>query len=276
MAEDERSGRFLETPAWGSTPVTVGDRIGPYEVQRLLGTGGMGAVYLCARADDEYRRQVAIKLLQPAMATPGLVRRFRSERQILASLEHPNIARLFDGGLTSSGQPYFVMEYIAGEPIDQFCVQSSASIRERIDVFRQVCDAVQAAHRGLVVHRDIKPGNILVQSDGTAKLLDFGIAKMLSAGDVGERTMTGVRLMTPDYASPEQVRGDPISTSSDIYSLGVVLYKILVGTHPYRTGDRIAGAHRACRSRPRSRTTEPCRARPCRRGPQRHRHEGVA
>ena len=238
LDHDEQSGDILDLPGQPATPLVAGGRIGPYEVQRLLGVGGMGAVYLCARVDDGYRHQVAIKLLQPGMASPQVTRRFRSERRILSSLQHPNIARLFDGGVTAQGEPYFVMEYVEGDPIDVYCERTNASIGERVDVFCRVCDAVQAAHRALVVHRDIKPGNILVHGDGTPKLLDFGIAKMLTAEpgvDVAEQTIAGLRLMTPAYASPEQIRGEPVTTATDIYSLGVVLYKLLVGALPHRS-----------------------------------------
>ena len=238
LEHDEQGGDILDLPQHVVRTLVQGDRIGPYEVQRLLGTGGMGAVYLCARVDDNYRHQVAIKLLQPGMASPELIRRFRGERHILSSLQHPNIARLFDGGVTTDGEPYFVMEYVEGDPIDVFCERTSASIAQRVDVFRRVCDAVQAAHSALVVHRDIKPGNVLVHADGTPKLLDFGVAKMLTAGsDFGaaDQTIAGLRLMTPSYASPEQIRGEPVTTATDIYSLGVVLYKVLVGVLPHRS-----------------------------------------
>ena len=236
LAHDEQIGDLLDLPAHGFQTRAAGDRIGPYEVQRLLGSGGMGAVYLCSRADDHYRHQVAIKVLHPGMASPALIRRFLVERQILATLQHPNIARLFDGGLTPDGHPYFVMEYVEGEPIDRYCERAHASIAQRVDVFRRACDAVQAAHQALVVHRDIKPGNILVQADGTPKLLDFGIAKLLTADLTAaptEQTLTGLRLMTPEYASPEQIRGELVTTATDVYSLGVVLYKLLVGGLPH-------------------------------------------
>ena len=220
----------------------VGERIGAYEVLSELGQGGMGMVYLARRADDEFQKTVAIKLMRPGTAREDALRRFRSERQISASLDHPNIARLLDGGTTEAGEPYFVMEYVEGEPLIEWCDHRRLSIDDRLKLFREICGAVQHAHQGLVVHRDIKPGNIFVTSDGVAKLLDFGIAKLLlpeGAAEAPAETGTLMRLMTPEYASPEQVRGQRITTASDIYSLGVVLYELLSGRRPYRvaTGD---------------------------------------
>jgi eukaryotic-like serine/threonine-protein kinase len=212
-------------------------RIGPYRVIRELGPGGMGAVFLAARADDEYRKEVAIKLVRGAFATSEMLRRFRSERQILANLDHPNIARLLDGGTTESGAPYVVMEYVEGESIDEYSDRNRLPTEARLELFRKVCSAIQYAHQNLVVHRDIKPGNILVTSDGEPKLLDFGIAKLLnphaSPQTVAE-TRADMRLMTPEYASPEQVRGGQIGTASDVYSLGVVLYELLTGHRPQK------------------------------------------
>src|ERR1700730_6849802 len=196
----------------------------------------MGTVFLAERADDEYRKQVAIKLIKRGMDTDSVLRRFRNERQILAGFDHPNIARLFDGGTTADGLPYFVMEYIEGLPIDEYCNKRALSIPERLKLFREVCAAVSYAHRHLVIHRDIKRSNILVTAEGVPKLLDFGIAKILQSGDGAPTfaTMTGLRLMTPEYASPEQVRGQPVTTASDVYSLGVILYELLTGQFPYR------------------------------------------
>ena len=218
-----------------------GKRVGPYEVVRELGHGGMGTVYLAVRADDQYSKQVAIKLVNRGMDTDLILRRFTMERQILANLEHPNIARLLEGGSTPDGLPYFVMEYIEGVPINDYCDAHRLSTAQRLELFREVCDALHYAHQNLVVHRDIKPSNILVTDDGVPKLLDFGIAKLLSPGwmvETGESTASMVRLMTPEYASPEQLRGISITTASDVYSLGVVLYELLSGHHPYQLNSR--------------------------------------
>jgi serine/threonine protein kinase len=197
----------------------------------------MGAVYLAARADDQFKKRVAVKLLRRGLDSEDILRRFRHERQILASLDHPNIARLLDGGMTDDGLPYFVMEYIEGTPLDRYCDERRLSTTERLKLFRQVCAAVYHAHQNLIVHRDLKPSNILVTKDGEPKLLDFGIAKLLNpelTAHTMAPTATGIRLMTPNYASPEQIRGKNITTASDIYSLGVLLYHLLTGHHPYR------------------------------------------
>jgi tetratricopeptide (TPR) repeat protein len=216
----------------------TGRRVGPYRIVRPLGRGGMGAVYLAVRDDDEFHKEVAIKTLKFELEGGPAVARFRHERQILAHLEHPNIARLLDGGTAEQGTPYIVLEYVAGVPLGDWCEQQQLSIEQRLRLFRQVCDAVQYAHQHLVVHRDIKPGNILVTADGVPKLLDFGIAKLLDTNpDTGApaltKTVTGALLMTPDYASPEQVRGEAVSTATDVYSLGTVLYELLTGQRPY-------------------------------------------
>lgn len=212
-----------------------GRQLGQYRILRRLGQGGMGAVYLGERADDQFRRRVAIKLMRPGFDDGHLLRRFSNERQLLAVLDHPNIVKLLDAGVTEDGIPYFVMDYVEGQPIDQYCETQGLSIRERLELFREVCAAVHCAHRNLVVHRDLKPGNILVTPDGTPKLLDFGIAKLLrpefGTGAIGlTRTL---QPMTPEFASPEQVTGQPITTSSDVYSLGVLLYRLIAGKHPY-------------------------------------------
>jgi serine/threonine protein kinase/tetratricopeptide (TPR) repeat protein len=215
----------------------LGRRLGPYRLVALIGSGGMGAVYLAARDDAEFQKRVAIKVIKRGMDTDFILHRFRQERQIIANLDHPNIARLLDGGTTEDGLPYFVMEYVEGERIDRYCDSRRLTIRDRLVLFAKVCAAVQYAHQNLVIHRDIKPGNILVTADGVAKLLDFGIAKVLGSESPGGSTrlsLTDVRLMTPEYASPEQVRGDAITTASDVYSLGVLLYVLLAGRHPYR------------------------------------------
>jgi tetratricopeptide (TPR) repeat protein len=219
----------------------IGSRLGAYRLIELIGRGGMGEVYLAERDDDHYHARVAIKLVRIDHDPSRVAWRLRSERQILAQLEHPNIARLIDGGATEDGVPYLVMELIEGQPIDVYCEERDLTIAQRVRLFLQVCAAVSFAHQRLVVHRDLKPGNILVTADGTVKLLDFGIAKLLETeaetqpvrGDA-EMTATHVRVMTLEYASPEQVRGDPITTVSDVYSLGVVLYRLLTGRSPYR------------------------------------------
>jgi len=213
-------------------------RIGPYRVLKELGRGGMGRVYLATRADEQYQKGVAIKVIGADVDRDEVVSRFRRERQILASLDHPNISRFLDGGATPDGRPYFVMEYVDGRAIDQYCDRERLSIPERLKLFRQLCSAVEYAHRNLIVHRDIKPGNILVSTEGVPKLLDFGIAKLVNprfSGNAG--TMTGL-VMTPEYASPEQVRGEPVTTTSDVYSLGVLLYLLLTGHPPYRFKSR--------------------------------------
>ena len=238
---DEHSRFFSdENLKDGDEAVPSGQLIGAYRIIRQIGRGGMGAVYLAERADEQFEQRVAIKLIKRGMDTESVLRHFRNERQILASFNHPNIARLFDGGTTTDGLPYFVMEYVEGVPIDKYCNERDLPIGERLKLFREVCAAVTYAHRHTVIHRDIKPSNILVTSDGIPKLLDFGIAKILQTGDGVELlvTATGVRPMTPEYASPEQVRGDPVTTASDVYSLGVVLYGLLTGTSPYRFTSR--------------------------------------
>jgi eukaryotic-like serine/threonine-protein kinase len=211
--------------------------IGAYKIIREIGHGGMGTVFLASRADEQYRKAVAIKLIRRGMDTDSILSRFRHERQILASLDHPNIARLLEGGTTEDGLPYFVMEYIEGQTVDQYCDTHKLTTSERLKLFRTVCSAVHYAHQNLVVHRDIKPTNILVTADGVPKLLDFGIAKLLKPEMYAQTiapTETMVRPMTPDYASPEQVRSQPITTATDIYSLGVLLYELLTGRRPYR------------------------------------------
>jgi non-specific serine/threonine protein kinase/serine/threonine-protein kinase len=217
----------LETPAPSA--------IGPYRVLREIGHGGMGVVYLGERADGQYRKQVAIKLITSGRHDAGLERRFRRERQILAQLEHSGIARLLDGGSTEEGQPYFIMEYIEGQGLLEYCDSHKLGVTERIRLFLEVCDAVAYAHRQLIVHRDLKPGNILVTAQGVPKLLDFGLGQVLEAGEGAEEiTQAGFPVMTPAYASPEQARGEPYTVSSDVYSLGVILYELLSGLRPYK------------------------------------------
>jgi serine/threonine-protein kinase len=217
----------------------LGRQFGAYQIIREIGRGGLGAVYLAARADDEYRKEVALKLIRRGLDTEDILRRFRNERQILAQLDHPNIARLIDGGTTGDGLPYFVMEYVNGEPIGAYCDAHSLSTTERLNLFRKMCAAVTYAHQNLVIHRDLKPSNILVAADGEPKLLDFGIAKLLGPEEEAlAPTMAGQRVMTPEYASPEQVKGERITTATDVYSLGVLLYELLTGRRPYRLKTR--------------------------------------
>jgi eukaryotic-like serine/threonine-protein kinase len=256
VAQHDRAGDFIEEPAFAvadlqppdpdATTLTttdsfddpsIGRKVGVYRILREIGRGGMGAVYLAERADSEFRRQVAIKLIKRGMDTDFILRRFRNERQILASLDHPYIARLLDGGTTEEGLPYFVMEYIEGLPLYRFCDEHKLTINQRLRLFRQVSDAVHYAHKHLVIHRDIKPSNILVTGEGVPKLLDFGIAKLLNpelADITLDPTATAMRLMTPEYASPEQVQGQAVTPSTDVYSLGVLLYELLTGHRPYR------------------------------------------
>lgn len=235
---DAKAGSFIEdTVESAASALEIGRSFGSYRVIRQLGRGGMSSVYLAVRADAQFRKRVAIKLMRRGMDTDDILRRFRNERQILASLDHPNIAKLLDGGTTDDGLPFFVMDYIEGEPIDTYCDRQQLSIRQRLILVRDVCAAVHYAHRNLVVHRDLKPSNVLVTTDGIPKLLDFGIAKLLNP-ELTETSLapTGrlLRLMTPSYASPEQITGGAITTASDVYSLGVLLYELLTGRRPYR------------------------------------------
>jgi eukaryotic-like serine/threonine-protein kinase len=214
--------------------IAAPESVGQYGVLREIGRGGMGVVYLAER-EDEFKQRVAIKLVKRGLDTDEILQRFRNERQILASLNHPNIAKLFDGGMTEDRVPYFVMEFIEGEPLTKYSDQNKLSINERLLLFRRACAAVQHAHQNLIVHRDLKPSNILVTADQEVKLLDFGVAKLLSADSDGDATMTRLdqRVMTPQYASPEQIRGERVTTATDVYSLGVVLYELLAGVRPY-------------------------------------------
>lgn len=223
-----------------STQALLGTRLGAWKLQRELGRGGMGAVYLAERDDGEYRQLAAVKIMLPGWNAAELIERFRAERQMLANLNHPNIARLLDGGMSEQGNPYLVLEYVAGEPIDRYCDNHALPLRERLKLFALVCQAVAHAHRALIVHRDLKPSNIFVASDGTVKLLDFGIAKILPSGGPGGGpgggiglTQSQTRIFTPEFASPEQVRGEPPTTGVDVYALGVLLFALLTGKRPY-------------------------------------------
>jgi len=262
LASHDRAGRFIESGGGQVATVglnrvhpddMIGRRVGAYRIVREIGRGGMGAVYQGVRDDTEFSKKVAIKLIRTGMSTDSVVRRFLSERQILANLDHPNIARLLDGGTSEEGLPYFVMEYIEGQPLGEYCDTHRLATDERLRLFRDICSAVHFAHQNLVIHRDIKPGNLLVTPAGKVKLLDFGIAKLLLPGPGrDETTQAAARAMTPDYASPEQVRGDPITTSSDVYSLGVLLYELLTGHRPYRitTGSPVEIIRAICEQEP--------------------------
>jgi serine/threonine protein kinase/Tfp pilus assembly protein PilF len=249
LAAHEKSAGFIEKPAFSlaadfihAEPSSATDeqRIGPYKIIDELGHGGMGVVYLAERDDDVFKNRVAIKLVRRGLDNEDIVGRFINERQILANLNHPNIARLLDGGTTQNGLPYLIMEFVEGLPITEYCDEHKLSTEARLNLFRDVCAAVHYAHQNLVIHRDLKPGNILVTKDGVPKLLDFGIAKVFNAEVAQtEATMTVARVMTPDYASPEQVRGKAITTASDIYTLGVLLYQLLTGHRPYRLKTRL-------------------------------------
>jgi TolB-like protein/Tfp pilus assembly protein PilF/tRNA A-37 threonylcarbamoyl transferase component Bud32 len=254
LSQHDSAGDLLDQSVYGDTDrglfdsfvdekdPMLGRRLGAYRIEREIGRGGMGAVYEAVRVDNEFNKRAAIKLVKRGMDTDFILRRFRKERQILAALDHPHIGALLDGGTTDDGLPYFVMEYIEGQPLYSYCDSKQLNIAERLKLFRSICDAVHYAHQKQVVHRDIKPSNVLVTSAGTPKLLDFGIAKLLNpqiAGDIThDPTATAMRLMTPEYASPEQVQGAPTTPSTDVYSLGVLLYELLTGHRPYRLVNR--------------------------------------
>jgi eukaryotic-like serine/threonine-protein kinase len=271
IAYARQTGRIIDKPAMGlvagviaedlrleggnKTDKMIGARIAQYRIVEKLGAGGMGDVYRAVRADDQYEKQVAIKLVRQGLDTEFVYTRFRKERQILAGFEHENIARLLDGGTTEEGHPYFVMELVEGKLIDEYCDERNLGVAARIDLFQSLCSAVQYAHQRLVVHRDIKPSNILVTAEGVPKLLDFGIATILSPeiySPGADPTVTATRLMTPQFASPEQLRGEFITTATDVYSLGVVLYKLLTGYLPYRLESNSSYdlAHAICEEEP--------------------------
>jgi eukaryotic-like serine/threonine-protein kinase len=274
LAADREADDFLERPAIEAgtsltteppTASLVGRLIGAYRIVRELGRGGMGTVYLAERADGQFRKQVAIKLVKRGMDSDAVLQRFRGERQILASLDHPHIASLFDAGTTDDGVSYFIMEYVEGQPIDIYCTTHRLSTRDRLHLFGLVCAAVQHAHEHHVVHRDLKPTNILVTEDRVPKLLDFGIAKLLAPGSAGSTATTvGLRPMTPAYASPEQVRGEPVTPVSDVYALGVLLYQLLTGRLPYCLEDATAAriARAVCEQEPEKPSTAVSRCAP--------------
>ncbi|MCX6623851.1 MAG: protein kinase [Acidobacteria bacterium] len=242
-SSDERFDSAVKgaAAALTSQEAFAGRRIGVWRLVKEIGRGGMGAVYLAERDDEHFRKQVAVKLIKRGMDTQFVIERFRHERQILASLDHPYIARLLDGGSTEDGLPFFVMDYIEGRPIHRYSDEEKLDTRARCRLFREVCSAVSYAHQNLIVHRDLKPSNVLVTVDGSPRLLDFGLAKLLS--DQGpEFTQTAMPMLTPDYASPEQVRGETITTATDVYCLGAMLYELLTGTRPHRISSYTAGA----------------------------------
>lgn len=261
LASEDELGAFLDEPAAEVDSVldlvkeptedTLPDKIGPYAVIRRIGRGGMGNVYLAEQSFERVGRFVAVKVIRRGMDSESVVARFRMERNILAGLNHPNIARLLDAGTTDDGRAYFVMEYVDGQPITEYCDTNRLTIDERLALFETVCRASHYAHQNLIVHRDIKPSNILVDEDGNVKLLDFGVAKLLDAADLAYTvpvTTTQEMYLTPDYASPEQLRGEAISTSSDVYALGVLLYELLSGARPFRSSatSRIDFINRVC------------------------------
>ena len=248
IAADRDAGDFIERPFVVETGLVDEDleetqvpdltEVDEYTLIEPIGSGGMGTVYLAERRGQEFTQRVALKIIKRGLNTDAVLKRFLTERRILAGLEHPNIARMLDGGSTADGLPYFVMEHVKGEPLKAYCEKHRLDIRGRLSIFVKICSAVNHAHQQLVVHRDLKPSNILVTDDGEPKLLDFGIAKILTAdrGSMNEAaTVTQGRVMTPEYASPEQLRGEPTTTLTDIYSLGVLLYEILTGVRPFHS-----------------------------------------
>jgi non-specific serine/threonine protein kinase/serine/threonine-protein kinase len=250
LRADMDAGEFINEPAAVDLGLAeeqtvdpyLGQQIDSYKIVKEIGHGGMGTVYLADHADESFDKQVALKLIKRGMDTNAVLKRFVMERRILAQLQHRFIANLLDGGSTPDGLPYFVMEHVEGLPITKFCASHELSIDERLELFRKVCSAISYAHQNLVVHRDIKPSNIMVTEDGVPKLLDFGIAKLLHSDwslDTNQATATMFRVLTPEYASPEQMRGASITTTSDVYSLGVVLYELLCGERPFKLDGRM-------------------------------------
>ena len=222
----------------------IGRQFGPYRVLSLLGHGGMGSVWLATRVDGLFAREVALKLVHPVLMGKVMTERASREREILASLNHPHIARLIDAGFSDDSQPYLALEYVAGVPIIDYCDERRLPLRARMDLFRQVLSAVQYAHAHLVIHRDLKPSNVLVTKEGQVYLLDFGIAKLLIEGKASETELTrlGGRALTPDYAAPEQIAGAPVTTAADVYALGVIFYELLTGARPYKLKRASMGA----------------------------------
>ena len=241
LLSHDKSENFLEDPTITPEQISdnntffIGKTFGRYKIENLIARGGMGLVYLGLR-DDEVKQKAAVKIINPGVASETVIKRFQNERQTLANLNHPNISRLLDGGITDDGIQYLVMEYIDGIPIDEYCDQNKLNIGERLNLFLKVASIVQYAHQNLVVHRDLKPNNILITQDGEPKLLDFGIAKILTSEGKENETLThkGMWNLTPEFASPEQIKGETITTSSDVYSLGIILYRLLTGHNPYR------------------------------------------
>jgi serine/threonine protein kinase/tetratricopeptide (TPR) repeat protein len=245
LASFDDAGAFIEAPSIAPAPLpqpeslSPGASLGPYRIVQLIAEGGMGAIYQAVRVDDLYRKVVAVKVVRRSVYGEYALQRFDTERQILAHLDHPSIAKLLDGGTTPDGRPYFVMDFIAGTPIDEYCDARRLTVAERLKLFLTVCSAVHYAHQNLVVHRDLKPLNILITEDGSLKLLDFGIAKLVDEDAVSvDNAVTLMQAMTPEYASPEQVRGEPVTTGSDVYSLGVLLYRLLTGHGLYALESR--------------------------------------
>ncbi|HEY0458662.1 MAG TPA: serine/threonine-protein kinase [Pyrinomonadaceae bacterium] len=240
LDSDEGAENFIENPLVAVSQLVrdetalTGKKIGSYLIEREIGRGGMGAVYRASRADEHFEKRVAIKLIKRGFDTDDIIRRFRHERQILAALDHPNITRLLDGGATDDGLPYLVMDYVEGLPLTRYCEDKEFSVNERLNLFLQICSAVIYAHRNLIIHRDIKPSNILVTPGGVPKLLDFGIAKLMALDSPQTIERHSTQMMTPEYASPEQILGQPVTTATDIYSLGVVLYELLTRHRPFR------------------------------------------
>ncbi|HEX8249366.1 MAG TPA: serine/threonine-protein kinase, partial [Pyrinomonadaceae bacterium] len=241
LKSDEEAEDFIEHPTVAVSQMLLteevplaGKKIGSYKIEKQIGRGGMGAVYLAQRADEHFTKRVAVKLIKRGFDTDDIIRRFRHERQILAALDHPNITRLLDGGATEDGLPYLVMDYVEGLPLNRFCEEKHLSINERLKLFLQICSAVIYAHQNLIIHRDLKPSNILVTAGGAPKLLDFGIAKLTTPDSPQTLERHTTQMMTPEYASPEQILGQPVTTAADIYSLGVVLYELLTGHKPFK------------------------------------------